>query len=199
LKYPEPLIEEVSSLLQGTKDGHNGGAQSSITTEVESPVVSVFRLKAITPPVTIKDFFKAAKADEMRISNEFEVVQNNENESDGKFGIYKASTSEGKKEHTGTLDRKKNSTTSCYKKGPSPFENFNSLSKSKTLKRRALEMDSKERSNKRSKQSKLKDCFIGKQTVKQHKSRCPVCNKEFDEKTTGNEEINLHIDQCLIE
>ena len=199
LKYPEPLIGEVSSLLQSTKDSHNGEIQSSMITEVETPVVSVFKLKAITPPVTIKDFFKVAKADERRSSTEVKVVPGNENGSDEKFEKYKASTSEGKKEHIDTLDGKTNSNTACSNKRPSTCVNINSLSKSKTLKRRAPEMDCKEPVHKRSKQSKLKDCFIGKQTVKQHKSRCPVCNKEFDEKTTGNEEINLHIDQCLIE
>ena len=197
LKYPEPLICEVSSLLSELKANVDGEVQNPIVIEEETPVIPTLKVKAITPPVTLKRFFKVERAEEAKKIREITVVQTSQNESGSVFEKCALQSSEGRRGQSAALKRSENAIVSCYVKAGS-FSSMNpGLYKGKEMKRRASSTDIKERLHKRTKQSNLKDCFNAKQTEKKEQSKCPICRKEFDDKI-GNQEINEHIDQCLI-
>ena len=199
LKYPEPLISEVSSLLNIPKTSSDNEMQNILIIEEESPVISSLKAKATSPPVTLKNFFKVERTDESNNWTELEITQNYLMDNFEQLGNSRYKPSERKRDQVAAPSKHKNTTTGSFRKAASiPCMNFGNQ-KSKMLKRGSSCVDVKERVHKRSKQSNLKDCFNAKQNRKEHQSKCPICGKEIDESKMGNEEINKHIDQCLIE
>ena len=197
LKYPEPLICEASKLL--SKPEANDDLQNKVAAEKESPVIPTLKAKATTPPVTLKKFFKVEKKEEAGSALELTVMPKGDDVIEPVGESRKASEVKGVKKGLSNTNEIGNINYSHLKKTAS-FPSMNSRNqKSKTLKRTASSIETKEGANKRSKQSNLKDCFFKKQNTKSQQAKCPICGKDFNESGMDNDQINEHIDGCLIE
>lgn len=201
--------------LNGTADVQIGPSiikasatsSSSITVEPVSSVIPKCVLKATTPPVTITRFFKPksanGSADEpdpdsgqkqrtsdvsnvkghfKSISNGCELQQNAENDEGERQGHCSEEKDEVITSHLKSADKSKSKSAQ--------------LTLQSKVKRPST---SRLPATKKIKQSSIMTSFLkGKSTAGSDKTRnCPICGSTFN--NVSNEEVNRHIDNCLIE
>ena len=178
-------------------------------TEVQpvAPVNKTLLNRAITPPVTIKNFFKPKTADQNRSKqcNANDSVNNVLPTCTEATNVVKDGNSvtcvsdesktliknEVKKEDTVTGINK---TSKISEKRTEIFSFFGKQQK------RPLQSDeTPSKTAKKQKQSNLKNSFAKQTSIKEKKQlTCPICKLEF-KPGTFNSEINEHIDNCLID
>ena len=175
-----------------------------MVTENASSVSEYLRSKATTPPLTLKNFFKVKKKDS--VEREIGVCIHGDAETDNcKEGIDTIGEGSSEIEETTNNLKTKNSqnpvvgkkekTSVYFKRSSSSIESKTFKQKSLSVKRNAS-CNMLPDQNKRQKQSNLIKSF---QKRKPSKSLdCPICGIQFDV-NLSNEEINKHIDGCLIE
>ncbi len=181
---------------------------NTIVQEDVAPVKPKCLSKALTPPITIKNFFKPAvkghdigkKGSESESFKENGDIYHSRSEcskvnSDGEvpsdYEVQDAAQTgaESNKDTQSEKDslEKPVLTSKCAKKGQ---------------KRTLNDMFSKTPAKKAKKQGNIMNLFAKQKTEKEPKdkksSTCPICNKEFD-RGAWNTDINNHIDNCLIE
>ena len=158
--------------------GNDSSVVSHVTsvsvTEPVTPVNKKCLMKAVTPPVTIKNFFKPAKMLPSD-TNRGSCCSIPDNQSE-------ASCTTSSHSSNGVKNK---STTSVSVKRPLST-NSDSQSKSK-----------------RAKQSSITSLFAKGNSGEgnegaNRKLECPICAKAF-QSSSSNAEINKHIDTCLIE
>ncbi|XP_065056159.1 uncharacterized protein LOC135684506 [Rhopilema esculentum] len=204
LKYPDVLISEVSKLLKDQKANSNDRTEYSMVIENASSVSEYLRSKATTPPLTLKNFFKVKKKDsvdrEVGVCIHDDVKTDNCKEGTDTIGEGSSEIEEAAKKlkprnSQNPVVGKKEKTSVYFKRSSSSIESKTFKQKSLSVKRNAscnLLPDQ----SKRQKQSNLMNSF---QKRKPSKSLdCPICEIKFDV-NLSNEEINKHIDGCLIE
>lgn len=189
LKYPEPLIDEVTALLKCLTDTVDDSKSENCIIEDSSPIITKLKAKAMTPPVTLKSFFKVRDKDE---SNGCSMEETKP--------LLKCDFKEDVSVPHVTLIEMERCPLET-RIDSAEFQESTSVTnykKSKSLKRRASATESKEQENKRRRQSNLKDCFFKQQRLKKSEMKCPICGKEFND-LKDNKYINKHIDECIIE
>ena len=194
---------------------------NEVVEEAESPVNSKALSKALTPPVTIKNFFKPKSGEGVaQCDKRVSTVCNGANIQDDECRIVERNSSEkqiscpkavGQSTSSESKESFQNRTRSCGAKSDSakassslksrPVGSLSSKARG-CLKRSSSRTEGS--SSKRQKQASLIASFAkgskGSTAAKlsAEKSLCPICSKSFPQ-GTGNTDINKHIDSCLIE
>ena len=152
-----------------------------VTKEGESAVLQNLKSKATTPPITLRNFFK--------------VKQRESSDSDSDSASPKTETKTELQSEA--VDQNSSCKSKFFSKsGSNP--NIKNGKQTKTNGKRTSSGNSGFERNKRQKQSALKNSFQNNVKVKNATTSCPICRMEF-ESGTKNEDVNNHIDQCLIE
>ena len=170
----------------------------SATIEDSTPVCSKFLKKALSPPVTIRNFFKPSSkkndpkvcikkaecskdSSSVGINDESVVVEDSQAFTCGSEPCSSSGSS--------------NNTTSLYFIKTQLDKGNNSLKSGTKLKRAAESSLTRKNSAKRCK--KQGNILNSIQNSSQRRE-CPICNITFSP-TANNKEINDHMDSCLIE
>ena len=171
--------------------------KANLATVEDSTAVNVRLLKkALTPPITITNFFKpSSKTNDPGVStveNDCSTIyaKFNDNLNDQSIVLEEAETSSC-------------GTASQNRKTASPYFVNQSKTKSSTkceskLKRAAEDNLSRKDSAKRCKKQGNILSSLKNSSRQQEKRECPICKITFGA-TASNKEINDHMDDCLIE
>ena len=190
LRYPEALIDEAKKLVNSIRTGTDDVIKDGpMVMEVEAEVHPVLQTKATAPPITLKKYFKSASNDGVENENLKKIISSKKRDMHVGLDRVREGIRPGREllgERGSVRNDMKRSTTANFEMGTG-------------MKRTAeLANYSKEKDNKRRKQANLKECFFNFGKAKKFSAKCPICGTEFDE-AKNNEDINRHIDQCLIE
>lgn len=164
--------------------------QNTVTViEPETPVNRKTLTKALTPPVTIKNFFKPTAKPDNNTQENSENQDNSENSESSTSKSVKHETKSANLKVKGAVDE-----NSSPKHNPLTATN-------KGIKRTASSSSLSSSVAKKPKQSSIMASFV-KQTVKQEEKKikaltCPICNIVFEQGTT-NQDLNTHIDNCIL-
>jgi len=204
LRYPDVLIKEAEKRCAEIKireKEKTGGEVLRAVVEQESPLVPKARTKALSKRVTIKKYFTKTNADSANTNADSARINTSSTEIDDGDNNRNSNKNEAKK-GVGTNVISKSQTTSKVTKDIKVATPLN-----KSLKR--TNSDTYTPSVKKRKQSNIFNMMLEQSSKKKtkinkeeqieikKKKSCPVCQKILEE--LNNEEVNKHVDSCLIE
>lgn len=171
-----------------------------VTVEPVSAVLAKYQQKATAPPVTITQFFKAKSStiQELTLSQSQEKITTSDDPS-----VYENSFSSTLKDEEATQNSDKDKCEDSNNKDTD--ESTSSVEiKTKVMVKTISSVVKRSASSslpaaKKAKQSSIMSSFLkGKSSTKtSNTANCPICSREFS--GVSNEEINKHVDNCLIE
>jgi hypothetical protein len=165
---------------------------NSATIEDSTPVNGRLLKKAMSPPITIKNFFKpASKASEPEIRTE-------RAECSGKTSSLISNEKSVVEDYRNSDEFNPNTTSQYFgtNKATSSGKDKKNLKGGSKLKRAAESSLTRKDSAKRCK--KQGNILSSLQSSNRQRKECPICNITFSP-TANNKEINDHMDGCLIE
>lgn len=176
---------------------------SSIIVEPVNAVLAKCLKKALTPPVTIKNFFKpAAKTSPLTSQDgdaDLQEAASNQGGTESKGSEVNLSLSNKDKEGAtagiGSKDEAEQWNSREVASSPAP---------TRTPKRQNESCESPQPAKKSrvGKQINIMASFAKQKSIQEEKETrsiaCPICNKQFDA-GTPNSVVNKHIDSCLID
>ena len=171
---------------------------SMATIEDSTPVNSRLLKKALSPPITIKNFFKPSSktSDPESLTGKAECSSNACNVSSTDKSVHVEEDTQASYE-LGS-DEKVETTSHFFVTSMSKLSNNNgkNISKNESKLKRAAESNlTRKDSAKRCK--KQGNIFNSLQNSNWQRRECPICKTTFSP-TTNNKEINDHMDNCLI-
>ena len=166
-----------------------------------APVNERWKSKALTPPVTMKNFFKPVAKPQLGQTCSSGTPRNCDKSEDSLCDIRNKEVEHiiNDEDSSSSSDKINNDAKKLVKDNKNNSLNSN-RSLMKGTKRNGNDL--KGPKSKKAKQETIFSSFLKQKSVKEQRNQeqltCPICQMTFEE-GTSNTEINKHVDNCLIE